>query len=95
MFVVVFAEFFRDEVTFHLMVSELIIFAQDMQHYYESTVSTRDRLHKFGSRLDKRIPDLVGMEAAIRMGYVSDNDDLPKLKSYFTPQQQDDLVHID
>lgn len=25
----------------------------------------KDRLHKLGSRLDKRIPDLVGMGAAI------------------------------
>lgn len=30
----------------------------------------------------------------VKVGYVSDNDDPLKLKSYFTPQQQDDLVHI-
>ncbi|KAG5602946.1 hypothetical protein H5410_034316 [Solanum commersonii] len=58
-FVVVFGEFFSDEVNIHLMVSELTIFTQDMQHYYGR--------------------------------YVSDNDDPPKLKSYFTPQQRDDL----
>ncbi|KAG5569437.1 hypothetical protein H5410_059203 [Solanum commersonii] len=43
MFVVVFTEFFSDEVNIHLMISELIIFAQDMRHYYGSTISTRSR----------------------------------------------------
>ncbi|KAG5611615.1 hypothetical protein H5410_022896 [Solanum commersonii] len=43
MFVAIFAEFFSDEVNIHLMISELTIFAQEIRHYYESTVSTRSR----------------------------------------------------
>ncbi|KAG5569414.1 hypothetical protein H5410_059180 [Solanum commersonii] len=43
MFFVVFVEFLSSEINTHLMIFKVTIFTQDMQHCYESMVSTRPR----------------------------------------------------
>ncbi|KAG5622497.1 hypothetical protein H5410_007715 [Solanum commersonii] len=43
MFFVVFVEFLSGEIKSHLMIFEVTIFAQDIQHCYESMVLTRPR----------------------------------------------------